>query len=113
MQRILYWAPRVLALLAATFVGLFALDVFSEGYPPGEAILGFIIHLTPTWLILAALVVAWRWERLGGVAFLALAAGFLFWFGPNWSAVLLLTLPTAVIGLLFLVDWRYQTGRTV
>jgi hypothetical protein len=112
MKRILYWAPRVLALLAALFVGLFALDVFSEGHPLGEAIVGFIIHLTPTWLILAALIIAWRWERLGGAAFLALAAGFLFWFGLNWNVVLILALPAAVIGLLFLADWRYRSQRT-
>jgi hypothetical protein len=109
MQQALYWIPRVLALLVAGFIGLFALDVFSGDYSLGEAILGFVIHLTPTWLILAALVIAWRWERLGGIVFLALAVFFLFWYGPNWGIALILTLPLVAVGLLFLADWRYRT----
>jgi len=109
MQQALYWIHRVLALCLAGFVSLFALDVFSGNYSLGEAILGFVIHLIPTWLILIALAIAWRWERLGGVAFLGLAAYSLFRLGPNWGSTLILTLPLVVIGLLFLADWRYRT----
>lgn len=109
MKTFLFWTPRVLAILAAVFVGLFALDVFAESYTFWEALLAFTIHLLPTWLILIALAIAWRWERFGGVLFLALGAFFLAKFGVNWATVLILLAPLSVIGILFLVDWRYRT----
>lgn len=109
MARLLYWAPRVLALLAAAFVGLFALDVFGEGYSLGQALLAFVIHLAPTWLILLALVVAWRWERLGAGLFVALAllSGIVYGAQVIW----LLPAPLIVIGLLFLGDALYRRGH--
>lgn len=106
MKAFLFWTPRVLALGLAVFVGLFALDMFSGEYSLGEALLGFIIHLTPTWLILLALAVAWRWERLGAGLFLALSALALAYFGAD--VAWLLPVPLAVIGLLFLTDGLYR-----
>lgn len=108
MKTFLFWAPRILAILIAAFVGLFALDVFSEGYSFWEALVGFVIHLAPTWLILGALLLAWRWERLGGVVFIALGVFFLLWFGLEWTMVLLFLAPLSVIGFLFLADWQYR-----
>lgn len=108
MKTFLFWTPRVLAILAAAFVGLFALDVFAEGYTFWEAILALTIHLLPTWLILIALAIAWRWERFGGVLFIALGAFFLTKFGVDRDTVLLLMLPLGLIGILFLVDWQYR-----
>ena len=31
-KRVLYWTPRVLGILFALFISIFALDVFGEGY---------------------------------------------------------------------------------
>jgi hypothetical protein len=50
VKRILLWTPRVLSLLFALFVSLFALDVFGQGY-------GF-------WQTTLALLSAW--PLLGG-----------------------------------------------
>jgi len=111
MKTFLFVAPRVLAILLAAFVGLFALDVFSEGYSFWEALVGFVIHLMPTWLILGALALAWRWERLGGVVFIALGVFFLVWFGLEWTMVLLFLAPLSVIGGLFLADWQYRAAH--
>lgn len=108
-NRWLYWLPRGLALLLAGFIGLFALDMFSGEYSLSEALVGFFLHLAPTWLILLALAVAWRWERAGAGLFLALSVVFLLWFGAD--VILLLPAPALVIGLLFLADWRYRLPR--
>ena len=32
-KRLLYWVPRILAILFATFISIFALDVFGEHLP--------------------------------------------------------------------------------
>jgi len=41
-KRVLFWAPRVLGILFALFLSLFALDVFSEGYSFGETMLALL-----------------------------------------------------------------------
>ena len=44
----LFWLPRILGILFAVFISIFALDAFGEGIPVLEAIIGFVIHLVPT-----------------------------------------------------------------
>jgi len=101
------WLPRLLAILYALFLSLFAFDSW-EGVGFWQGVVGFIVHLLPVYLVLFALVVAWRWSRAGGVAFLALAIGFSLFFGWNEPALLaIMAGPLVVIGLLFLVGgWR-------
>jgi hypothetical protein len=109
----LYWAPRVLALLFALFVGLFALDVFSLGYGVWETAGALLIHLLPTWLLLIALAVAWRWERAGAFLFFGLALLYVLAFGGDfdWQSYLIMAGPPALIGLLFLADQHYRARR--
>jgi hypothetical protein len=101
------WAPRWLAVLMILFLGLFALDVFSEGYTFGELLVALFMHLIPNILLLIALIVAWRWRVAGGVLFLALATISVFFFHTyqHISTFLLISFPVFVIGILFLVDW--------
>lgn len=104
-ESFLYWAPRMLAILFAGFVSLFALDVFSEDAALWEMLVGFAIHLLPTYLVVIALLIAWRRERLGGVLFLTLGAAYIamFWEPSRWPVYLLLSGPLIVVGLLFLL----------
>ena len=71
VKRVVFWLPRILCLLFAVFISLFALDVFGEGYGFWETIVAFLIHLIPTGLILIALAIAWRWEWIGAILFAA------------------------------------------
>ncbi len=110
-SRSLHWAPRILALLLAGFISLFALDVFAEGYSFWETIVGLTMHLIPTFALLIALAIAWRRERAGGLAFIALGALSLIVFRPSgWLATLLLAGLPALIGVLFLFSSTAQ-GR--
>jgi hypothetical protein len=87
------------------FISLFALDVWGTGAGFWAELAGFLVHLLPVYLILAALVIGWRRPRLGGVLFLLLATGFGLFFGWNEPAtLLLLALPPTVTGLLFIAD---------
>ena len=66
-KRGLFWTPRVLGILIAVFFSLFALDVFSGGYGFWKTILALLIHLVPTYIVVIALVIAWRWEWAGAI----------------------------------------------
>ena len=103
-ERILFWLPRVLAILFIVFLALFALDVFV----PGESILymigGFLVHLIPDYLLIAALIIAWKRERIGGVLFILLGLGFTIFF-RTYSALsnfLIVSFPVFLIGTFFL-----------
>lgn len=103
-DRLLFWTPRALALLFALFLSLFALDAGGHGLRP-LATLGVVaVHLVPTAVVLAVLVVAWRWESLGAGIFIGLALGYLLLAGRvHWSAVVIISGSLAALGALFLV----------
>jgi hypothetical protein len=104
-KRVLFLIPRVLCIVFAVFLSLFALDVFSEGYGFGETILALLIHLVPTSLVVIALVVAWRWAGAGAILFIALALVYLVMSrGEGW----IISGPLFLIGVLFLFNWIYR-----
>jgi hypothetical protein len=104
-QQILFWIPRVLCILFALFLSMFALDVFSEGNGFGETILALLIHLVPTYLMVIVLVIAWRWEGIGAIFFIFFALFFLVASrGESW----IISGPLFLIGVLFLFNWVYR-----
>jgi hypothetical protein len=109
----LYWAPRILGILAAAFISLFALDAFTQGYSAWEAVLAFLIHLVPTYLVVIALVLAWRWERVGAALFIGLGASYVIWAWGRFDliAYLVVSGPLVVTGVLFLLAWMYAGRR--
>ncbi len=106
-RSLLYWSPRILGILMAAFLSLFALDVFGPGISWTQAFLGLLIHLIPTYLVLALLALAWRWEWAGALAFLALSIGYVVLSGgrEHWSAYLTISGSLFAIGGLFFADW--------
>jgi hypothetical protein len=84
---------------------MFALDVFGEGYSVGETILALLIHLIPTLLVVLALVIAWRWEMIGAIMFIALA---LFYMVSSRGGSWIISAPLFLVGALFLADWIYR-----
>lgn len=110
VKKILFWTPRILGILIAIFVSLFALDVFGEGYSFWETIAALAMHLIPTAVILIILVVAWRWEWVGGFLFIALGVLYitLFWDPSRLPAYLMISGPLFLVGLLFLCNGFYR-----
>lgn len=106
IKKVLFWAPRVLGVLFAIFISLFALDVFMEGYGFWEMIIALLMHLIPTAIFLLVLVVAWRWERIGGFLFIALGVLYiaLFWSPDRLPGYLIISGPLFLVGFLFLLD---------
>jgi hypothetical protein len=105
-KKLIHWLPRILGILFALFISIFALDAFGEGIPFREAVIGFLIHLLPTYIVIAVLLIAWKWELVGGTLFIF--AGFFYIFGANnmhWSAYLLIAGPPILIGSLFIAAY--------
>jgi hypothetical protein len=112
-SKVLFWAPRVLCLLFAAFISIFAADAFGEGHGFWETALRFVVHLIPTAIILAILAVSWRREWVGGILFTALGVLYLILFRGrfHWSAYAAISGPLLLIGLLFLIEWWRRSKR--
>ena len=110
VKKILFWTPRVLGVLIAIFVSLFALDVFGEGYSFWETIVALAMHLIPTAVILITLAVACRWERAGGILFIGLGVLYitLFWDPSRFPAYMMISGKLFLVGILFLHNLFYQ-----
>jgi len=114
-QTIVRWVPRVLGLCFAAFLAIFALDVFDEGLGIGATIVALAIHLIPTWLVLAAVAIAWKHQVAGAALFFLLAAAYVAMAGSSFpaSTILLIAGPPVAIGVLFLISGRSSRPRQV
>lgn len=113
--RILHWAPRILCIAAILFVSLFALDAFDPSLPLGDQIKGFLIHMIPSFILLAVLLLAWKRELAGGILFILIGLVttpviFTFNYRNNESIwisliiVLTITIPFLIVGILFVLS---------
>ena len=102
--RALVWAPRILGIAVALFIGVFALDALGEGPR------AMLLHLVPTFVLLLAVLLAWHRPWVGAVVFSALSVGYAATVPdrPDW--MLVISGPLLVVGLLFLWSWRQPRG---
>ncbi len=122
--KILHWFPRILCIIAILFISLFALDAFEPGLTLGQQLLAFLMHLIPSFILLVILLVAWKWERIGGIIFILIGLVtspmvFIHNYRMNESVwmslgiIAMITLPFVLIGLLFVFSHlgkRKNTG---
>lgn len=110
-----YWLPRILCMLAIVFVSLFALDAFSSELSFWQQMGAFLMHLIPSFILLALLILAWKKELIGGIIFMLIGLGlspvvFSHNYRMNHSIfmslgiILTITIPFAIVGLLFLIS---------
>lgn len=111
----LYWTPRILLILAILFISLFALDSFSSTNTLWQNITAFLIHLVPSLILIVLLIVAWKWEKTGGIILTIFGLAFcVFIFIVNYKRshsfsfslllVLELCVPFVLAGILFIVS---------
>jgi len=101
--KIIHWTPRILCILAILFVSMFALDSFDPRMTPGQQLQAFAIHLVPTYVLVFFLIIAWKWELIGGLMFMILALGFtplIYMHNYNMNHSVMMTL-SIVLMLLF------------
>ena len=117
--RLFHWLPRILCILAILFISLFAADAFAPGLTIWQQLGAFLIHLIPSFILLAFLIVAWKWELIGGIIFMVIGLAFtpvIFMLNYNrndsiWLSlviILTITIPFVVVGILFLISHRLK-----
>jgi len=110
-RNLLFWLPRGLALAFIGFLSLFSLDVFEMQAPLPQLLLGFLIHSIPSILLLIALLVAWKKEKIGGVLFILLAVAMFFFVRSELGVAIPFSGLILVIGLLFLWNGYRQNSN--
>lgn len=123
-RSVFFWAPRMLGLAAIAFISLFALDSFETGQPLTTQLLHFVQHLIPSFILLALLALAWKWEKIGGIAFIAVGLLFSplvymlnhgrnhFSVAQSLLVVLIITVPFIITGALFLLSHSKRNTAT-
>ena len=102
-------------MLAILFISLFAFDAFSPELTIWQQLGAFAIHLIPSFVLLAFLIVAWKWEYIGGIIFIIIGLGLSpFVFVHNYKMnhsiwmsifiIIIITIPFAIVGGLFIVS---------
>jgi hypothetical protein len=103
---LLLWSPRIAGILVSLFIGMFALDAFSEGKPFVQALPDFVIHLIPAFVLLAIVGASFRWPWIGAISFIGLAVLYAVTMSNgrlDW--MLAISGPLLVVGALFLWNW--------
>jgi hypothetical protein len=114
-MRLFHWLPRIICILAILFISLFAADAFAPGLTIWQQLGAFLIHLIPSAILLAFLIVAWKWELIGGIIFMAVGltlSPFVFMLnykrthsiGISLGIILMITIPFVVVGILFIIS---------
>lgn len=115
-MKIMHWTPRILCILAILFVSLFAFDSFDPKYTFWNQVQAFLMHMIPSFVLIIILIIAWRWELIGGSILIILALGF----SPSiyihnyhmnhsvWMSLLIIlsiTFPFMITGALFVISY--------
>lgn len=114
-----HWLPRIICILAILFISIFALDAFNPEKTLWQQIVAFLMHLIPSFVLIIFLIIAWKWEFIGGIIFILLGLGFspiIFMHNYNmnqsvWRSliiILMITTPFIIAGILFIVSHRMK-----
>lgn len=113
ISKFVFWTPRILSIIFIAFLALMSLDVFTEGASFWQILVGLLMHNIPVFILLAVLLVSWKYEIVGGIVFIL--AGLLYIFfavarnidnlgmALSWSIQISGT--AFVIGGFFLANW--------
>jgi len=114
--KVLYWTARILCILAILFISLFALDSFSSERTFWQNTTAFLMHLIPSFVLLAVLIIAWKWEKVGGIILIIFGLAFsIFIFVFNYKRnqfpvmtclmqALVIAMPFVLSGILFILS---------
>jgi len=101
----LNWIPRILCILFAIGISLFALDAFENDEGFWKTLLALLIHLIPTFIVITVLVLSWRWPWVGGVIYVLLGISYLIWSSRSGRGSSIISIPLFSIGILFIINW--------
>ena len=101
----LLWAPRVLGVVVALFLGTFALDAFSPDRGFWASLPAFLVHLAPTLVLLTVVALAWSRPALGAIVFLGLALLYALATIRHADWIFVIAGPLALVGALYYLSW--------
>lgn len=114
--KLFHWLPRIICILSILFVSMFAADAFAPGLTIWQQLGGFFMNLIPSFVLLAFLIVSWKWEFIGGIIFILIGlvtSPLVFLLNHNRNhltvsqslgIVLMITFPFIVVGILFIIS---------
>jgi len=114
--KILYWTARILCILAILFISLFALDSVSSERTFWQNTAALLMSLIPSFVLLAVLIIAWKWEKTGGIILTIIGLALsIFVFVLNYKRnhfsvaislknALILAIPFVLAGILFILS---------
>lgn len=108
--RRLLWAARALAIFLSAFLLLFSFDVFEGDEPLLYKLGGLVMHSLPSITIWVLLALFWSKPKLAAIAWLVIGIGFAVLF-RNLPAILMVSLPTLIIAVLFYLAHVAITGK--
>ena len=119
-NKFIFWTPRILAILFILFLAMFSLDVFESASGFGEILVGLFIHNIPAMILLVVLIISWKHEIVGGIAFVLAGIAHMIssvvradvdpWY-ISAAFSLIIDVPAFFIGILFLIGWRQKRKR--
>jgi prolipoprotein diacylglyceryltransferase len=114
--KVLYWTARILCILAILFISLFALDSVSSERTFWQNAIALLMSLIPSFVLLAVLIIAWKWEKTGGIILTIIGLALsIFVFVLNYKRnhfsvaislknALMLAIPFVLAGILFILS---------
>lgn len=116
VNNFLYWTPRILAILLILFLFLFSLDVVGTKLGFWGTFLNLLMNNIPSLILLIVLIISWKREIVGGIAFILAGIAYIIWAAIRISTnnlpklnILLWSLiiagPAFLIGIFFLINW--------
>jgi ABC-type cobalamin transport system permease subunit len=116
VNRFIYWTPRILCILFLLFLSIFSWDVFDSCNNFLSCAGGLFMHNIPVFILLAVLIISWKYEIVGAVVFIL--AGLLYILmivigsldAPNFEPYMIsysfiIAGPAFLIGILFWMNW--------
>src|SRR3989344_8840572 len=97
MNKYLYWIPRILSIIFILFLAMFSLDIFDGNYGFWGTILGLFMHNIPVFILTIVLIISWKHEIVGAVAFILAGLLYIFsllmkpeleWYMLSWSLII-------------------------
>ena len=112
MSKFVYWTPRIASIVFIAFLALMSLDVFGTGLGFWGTVVAFLMHNIPVFILIAVLWIAWKYEIVGGIAFILAGIAYIILLLMNeklepymLSWAIQISGVAFFIGILFFMNW--------
>jgi len=113
-NRYLTWVLRIMLILIILFWTMFSFDVFDENLSFWDTVAALFMHNIPVFVMIIILIIAWKWENIGGILLMLGIIGIsIFFFSRSgqfmYGTFIMVGIPF-LIGGLFIINY-YLLGN--